>query len=859
MTNSESVRQPIELITEDFLKRYRLGERPDPADYARRYPHYAGQIDELLSAALLMEQLKEDDEEPSPAEHSSSRSQGDEHRESGLSLAIIGDYQLMREIGRGGMGIVYEARQTSLGRRVALKVFPAQWLADAQHVQRFQRESQAAARLHHTNIVPVFGVGAHQRTNYYVMQFICGHSLQAVLEELRWATDPQSGTAPDHRVGHVEEVTPRQLASGLLSGSMTPGKQSFARVGPADLSSGTQESHQGEQVVSKAGHASPAEAARALRRDRMRLVRLATPVQDVYWQNVAGAGIQAASALHYAHANGVLHRDIKPGNLLIDLQGTVWLTDFGLAKMADQVARDGALTRTGDTVGTLRYLAPERFRGVVDARSDIYSLGLTLYELATFRPAFDEEDRHCLLRQVTQESPPRPRTVQPAIPRDLETIIVKAIDRDPRQRYQSGEELAVDLQRFLDGRTIRARRTSLAGRMVRWSRRNRATALLAEVALVLTLVIAVVASTGYVRTTSALDRAEEQRVAAESARDAALKARTDAEQAQRQAELNIDLAINAFEDIFARTAELQEVGPPHPGPPGRFDQGEPQEQPSRPAPHEASDAQTATVLQSILGFYDRFAEVNQTREDLQRDAAQAHLRVARIRQRLGQQDEARDAFRRAIATWDRFLTAHPEHAAARMERMQAMTALLPLTTEGDSQDELARKFVTELNRAKSADVDESLREDQLLTRARGHQALARFQQSRNDDVAALAHTRMSLALWDAALAEFPITHPGLTDCCEVTRRLAGILSDQGKPEQAARELDQRLNDLTGHVDQPSPPLAQSLAAAYDTLADLLEAQGDHSAADRAGDEARYWTSHYRRPPRRHHGPPRRPL
>ncbi len=858
MTNSESVRQPIELITEDFLRRYRQGERPDPADYARRYPHYAGQIDELLSAALLMEQLREDEEEAAPPRHGSGRSQADEHRESGLSLAIIGDYQLMREIGRGGMGIVYEARQTSLGRRVALKVFPAQWLSDAQQVQRFQRESQAAARLHHTNIVPVFGVGAHQRTNYYVMQFICGHSLQAVLQELRWATDPQSGSAPEHRVGRVEEVTPLQLASGLLSGSMTPGKQSFARVGPTDLSREAHASQSDEQSAASAGHTSPAEATRALRRDRMRLVRLATPVQDVYWQNVAGAGVQAASALHYAHANGVLHRDIKPGNLLIDTQGTVWLTDFGLARMADQVARDGALTRTGDTVGTLRYLAPERFRGVVDARSDIYSLGLTLYELATFRPAFDEEDRHCLLRQVTQETPPRPRTVQPAIPRDLETIIVKAIDRDPRHRYQSAEELAGDLQRFLDGRTIRARRTSLAGRMVRWSRRNRATALLAEVALVLMLVIAVVASTGYVRTMTALDRVEEQRIAAESARDAALKARTDAEQAQRQAELNIDLAISAFEDIFARTSDWQDTAPPHPGPPERFDP-ERQQEPRPPAPHEASDAQTAAVLQSILRFHDRFAELNQTREDLQRDAAQAHLRVARIRQRLGQQDEARDAFQRALATWDRFIAAHPEHAAARMERMQAMTDLLPLSAEGDPQDELARKLVTELNRAKTTDVDESLRQEQLITRARGHRALARFQQSRKDNVAALAHTRMSLALWDSALEEFPVTDQRLTDCCEATRQLAGILSEQGKADQAAQELDQRLNDLTGHVDHPSPPLAQSLAAAYDTLAELLEAQGDQSAADRADDEARYWTSHYRRPPRRFRGPPRRPL
>ena len=161
-----------------------------------------------------------------------------------------------------------------------------------------------------------------------------------------------------------------------------------------------------------------------------------------YWRGVARIGVQVAEALEYAHAQGVLHRDIKPSNLLLDLHGTVWVADFGLAKLADQAD----LTHTGDVVGTWRYMAPERFGGVSDARSDVYSLGLTLYELLALRPAFDGSTREELIQQVSHGVPPRPRKVNPEVPRDLETIVLKAIERDPAARYQTAGELAEDLR-----------------------------------------------------------------------------------------------------------------------------------------------------------------------------------------------------------------------------------------------------------------------------------------------------------------------------------------------------------------------------------------------------------------------------
>ena len=183
-----------------------------------------------------------------------------------------------------------------------------------------------------------------------------------------------------------------------------------------------------------------------------------------YWGGVARIGIQTAQALAYAAAQGTLHRDVKPSNLLLDGRGNLWVTDFGLAKAAD--SED--LTHTGDIVGTLRYMAPERFSGKGDLRSDLYSLGLTLYELLALRPAFEAPDRQQLVHQVLHAEPPRLRQLDRSIPRDLETIIHKAIDKDPARRYQTAEQLADDLQRFLDDRPIRARRVGAVEKLWRW-------------------------------------------------------------------------------------------------------------------------------------------------------------------------------------------------------------------------------------------------------------------------------------------------------------------------------------------------------------------------------------------------------
>ncbi len=207
-----------------------------------------------------------------------------------------------------------------------------------------------------------------------------------------------------------------------------------------------------------------------------------------YFRSVAQIGRQAAQGLAHAHSRGIVHRDIKPSNLLLDTDGVVWITDFGLAK-----ADDDGMTASGDILGTLRYMAPERFRGEGDARADIYALGLTIYELLTLRPAYDSSDRLRLIEKIKNEEPAKPRSIDSRIARDLETIVLKAIDKDPERRYQTADALAEDLRRFLADEPIKARQISTSERYWRWARRNPVIATLGAVMTTM-LVLATIVS-----------------------------------------------------------------------------------------------------------------------------------------------------------------------------------------------------------------------------------------------------------------------------------------------------------------------------------------------------------------------------
>jgi serine/threonine protein kinase/tetratricopeptide (TPR) repeat protein len=454
--DSRSPEDRVGELAEAFLDRHRRGERPSVEEYATAHPDLAGEIRRLFAALLIMEELR-------PA---ASDLTGD-ILACGSAPGRLGDYRILREVGRGGMGVVYEAEQESLGRRVALKVLAAHGLRHPRQLLRFQREARAAARLHHTNIVPVFGAGQSEGLHYYVMQLIPGLGLDAVLDEIKRLRGPrpQPGAPSPPAADRMRAAA--EVARSLMTGQ-------FAAAPAHDPSD---ERPAPSQAVPSTAPASPSSVVLPGQAGRSS----ATDSAGRYARSVALIGVQVAEALDYAHRQGTLHRDIKPSNLLLDGQGTVWVADFGLAKAADS----DDLTHTGDIVGTVRYMAPERFEGRCDARSDVYALGLTLYELLALRPAFDRSDRVELIHQVTHEEPPRPRSLDPTVPRDLETVVRKAIEREPNRRYAGAGALAEDLRRFVEGRPIRARRTSPLEHAWRWCCRNPAWAALAATTLVL--------------------------------------------------------------------------------------------------------------------------------------------------------------------------------------------------------------------------------------------------------------------------------------------------------------------------------------------------------------------------------------
>ncbi len=352
----------------------------------------------------------------------------------GSFLPTIAGFRMIRELGRGGMGTVYEAIELALDRRVALKVLPRSAALSPTAIERFRRESRATAQLHHTNIVPVFGVGEDAAYFYHALQFIDGESLDRMLERTRH--DDRD------RVASESATLAMEAASRPISDAATA---SMPAREPVILSA--KNPPPGSPT---SGSASPGKS---------------------WYRHVARIGLQVAEGLEFAHRKGILHRDVKPSNILIDRSGTAWVADFGLAKVFE--ADGETLTQPGDVVGTLRYIAPERFQGLSDVRGDVYSLGVTLYELLTLRPAFEGSDRVRLIEYVLRGVVPRPRSIDRRIPLDLETVVMKAMARERAARYESASAVAEDLRRYLAGEPILARRAGIAKRCWRWARATR--------------------------------------------------------------------------------------------------------------------------------------------------------------------------------------------------------------------------------------------------------------------------------------------------------------------------------------------------------------------------------------------------
>ena len=381
------------------------------------------------------------------------------------TLAKIGDYQLCREIGRGGMGIVYEATEMSLNRQVALKVLPVAANLDSVMVKRFNNESRVAAQLNHPNIIPVYAVGSTDGVNYFAMHLVEGRNINQLIKEIRFELLDMS-TKAQHSKATVNDLP--DMETDNRQGEKR--KSSHAQRGDSPHDERVELS--AADFVHRSGHYSTT-------------VRAALAV--------ARLGARVADALQHAHDMGIIHRDIKPSNLMLDLQGKVWVTDFGLA----HVRSAPSMTRTGVLLGTLRYMSPEQATGVralVDHRTDIYSLAVTLYELLTLRRLIDGHTMEEILRQVIYNPPVRIKRLDPAVPEDIAIILEKAMSKNPAERYMTAGEMAEDLNRFLHNEAIKAKRPGLAKRCKRWMERHRAVAQVMGIAIACIFLISLVAT-----------------------------------------------------------------------------------------------------------------------------------------------------------------------------------------------------------------------------------------------------------------------------------------------------------------------------------------------------------------------------
>jgi serine/threonine protein kinase len=428
-------------VVQEYMTQLESGKNPNRAEYVSRYPDLSDAIRQCLEGLEIVRA-------ETPASQSAAtrgRSSAVQHAGIDVPANPLGDFQIIRELARGGMGIVYEAVQLSLGRRVALKVLPFAATLDSRQLQRFKTEAQAAALLHHPNIVPVFAVGCERGVHFYAMQLIDGQSLALLIRQLR----RQAGfRAPEDLSSASGIHSSHVLGADMISDSR-------AGTGRAPAAAAAINLLPPDTVSQFHAHLSTQHAGR----------------NDKFFETVARLMLQAAHALEHAHEFGIVHRDIKPGNLLLDGHGVLWVTEFGLA----QFHTDTGITRTGDIPGTLRYMSPEQAsgqRGLLDQRSDVYSLGATFYEFLTLEPIFRGRDVQYLLNQILHAEPRGLRQIDKTIPVELETIILKSVSKSPADRYRSAGDLAADLQRYLEHKPILARRPTLVDRMHKWSRRH---------------------------------------------------------------------------------------------------------------------------------------------------------------------------------------------------------------------------------------------------------------------------------------------------------------------------------------------------------------------------------------------------
>lgn len=636
----------------------------------------------------------------------------------------IGDFRMLREIGRGGMGVVYEAVQLSLNRRVALKVLPFAAVLDERHIARFRTEAQAAASLHHTNIVPVYAVGQERGVHYYAMQYIEGRSLAQAIEE-------------------------RKQADKQHAASKQP-------ISPIDTT----------LFLNGAGSLSTARSIR----------------ESDYFRTVARLGVQAAQALDHAHQFGVVHRDVKPSNLIVDSHNKLWVADFGLARVQSEMS----VTLPGDIVGTLRYMSPEQASGrgdLVDGRSDVYALGATLYELITLCPAHPSDDRHTLLERINTSDPIAPRKLNDAAPIDLETIVLRAMERNREDRYATAAELAEDLQRFLDGKATLARRPNLLERSARWIARRRRAAAAVGLAMIITTALSI-ASVAWV---SAANQRTKQALAA-------------SQENLSQAQAHYAQARQVVDHFGGKVAD-------------------------RLADLPGAESLRRDLLLDTLGYYQQFSNSAAADQRLSTDLAATHFKAAAIAERLGDRGAAVKGYQTAVDNW-RGLTRGSATDESKSSLALGLSCLARVLAGGGEFERADRLFAEAiaLQRSLADAIPENAARAASLAETLCNSGLARRRAGHNNHAVDLM--RQGISLYEQALRLAPDCPQTLRDLAVAQNNLSDTLGSESLDEAlAASHAAQAIMRRLAELDPSSPQYLADLAMTHNNLAALEGAAG----------------------------------
>ena len=428
MSDSSDYSPDDQILAEFVLELERAGSRTvDTEPWINRYPHLSERFRNALRIQEQLDQSRPDEEPPLPEK--------------------LGEFRIVRRMGRGGMGDVYEAIQEPLDRRVAVKTIRHGHLSPDLRA-RFLREQKVLGRLHQTHIVPIHTAGQEGSLQYFTMPYIDGASLNYVIRTVKSIDSSQLGS---------RMPTLGQLAKLAIDHSTEPGVHTATHLFQGQVNK-TISSHAEEKVLPH-------------RRSRK------------YLQSVARVMADVADAVQHAHDVNILHRDLKPSNIMVDTNEQSWIIDFGLAgyishpnnssEITDDFSSDEPISSVNGFVGTPQYMAPEQFEGEPDIRSDVWSLGVTLYELLTMRRPFDGDSIDEVRHQVISEEPPPPRSLALGLPHELEAVCLKAMKKDPGQRYQTATEFGEDLRNFLRDEPTQALPPSPPQRVWKWSWRNK--------------------------------------------------------------------------------------------------------------------------------------------------------------------------------------------------------------------------------------------------------------------------------------------------------------------------------------------------------------------------------------------------